>query len=52
MRKGNKIMKDMFDYILESEQTVHQVIEERKETMKEAVDYFVSKPVERMIILG
>lgn len=45
-------MKDMFDYILESEQTVHQVIEERKETMKEAVDYFVSKPVERMIILG
>lgn len=45
-------MKDMYEYILESKETVNQVIDERKETMKEALDYFVNRPVKRVVVLG
>lgn len=45
-------MGDIYHYILESEAIVKQVIDDRKEIMKEAVDYFVNHPVKRMVVLG
>ncbi len=45
-------MGDIYHYILESEKTVNQIIDERKEIMKEAVEYFANQPIKRVVVLG